>query len=122
MDRGPPRASVATNHARDAECELEIACDRDGTILGLRGRAFTDLGAYIRTIGATAARNIAQVMSGPYRIPNIRIDVSLMVTNKTPSGPIAGPAASRPISSANGSSTSRRATSASTASSSAGAT
>ena len=29
---------LATNHARDAECELEIACARDGTILGLRGR------------------------------------------------------------------------------------
>ena len=42
---------------------------RDGTILGLRGRACTDLGAYLRTVGATASRNIAQVMSGPYRIP-----------------------------------------------------
>ena len=29
---------LATNHARDAECELEIACDRDGTIRGLRGQ------------------------------------------------------------------------------------
>ena len=28
---------IASNHARDAECELEIACERDGTIRGLRG-------------------------------------------------------------------------------------
>ena len=28
---------IATNHARDVACELEIACDRDGTILALRG-------------------------------------------------------------------------------------
>jgi carbon-monoxide dehydrogenase large subunit len=82
---------LATNHARDAECELEIACARDGTILGLRGQAFTDLGAYLRTVGATASRNIAQVMSGPYRIPDIRIDVSLLMTNKTPSGTYRGP-------------------------------
>jgi len=82
---------LTTNHARDAECELEIACDRDGTILALRGRAFTDQGAYIRTNGPTAARNIAQVLTGPYRIPNSRIDVSLMVTNKTPSGTYRGP-------------------------------
>jgi carbon-monoxide dehydrogenase large subunit len=82
---------LATNHARDAECELEIACARDGTILGLRGQAFTDLGAYLRTVGATASRNIAQVMSGPYRIPHIRIDVSLLMTNKTPSGTYRGP-------------------------------
>ena len=64
---------------------------RDGTILGLRGRAFTDLGAYLRTVGATASRNITQVMSGPYRIPNIHIDVSLLMTNKTPSGTYRGP-------------------------------
>jgi len=82
---------LATNHARDVECELEIACDRDGTILALRGGAHADIGAYIRTNGATAARNIAQVLSGPYRIPNIHIDVSLLVTNKTPVGTYRGP-------------------------------
>ena len=82
---------LATNHARDAECELEIACARDGTILGLRGQAFTDLGAYVRTVGATASRNIAQVMSGPYRIPHVHIEVSLLMTNKTPSGTYRGP-------------------------------
>jgi len=82
---------LTTNHARDAECELEIACARDGTILALRGRAVTDQGAYIRTNGPTAARNIAQVLTGPYRIPASRIDVALMVTNKTPSGTYRGP-------------------------------
>lgn len=82
---------LATNHARDAECELEIACTHDGRILALRGQAFTDVGAYLRTVGATASRNIAQVMSGPYRIPDIRIDVSLLVTNKTPSGTYRAP-------------------------------
>jgi carbon-monoxide dehydrogenase large subunit len=82
---------MACNHARDAECELEIACERDGTILGLRGHAYTDVGAYLRTVGATASRNIAQVMSGPYRVPDIHIDVTLLVTNKTPSGTYRGP-------------------------------
>jgi carbon-monoxide dehydrogenase large subunit len=82
---------LATNHARNAECELEIACDANGTILGLRGHAATDQGAYIRTNGPTAARNIAQVLTGPYRIPNVRIDVSLMMTNKTPAGTYRGP-------------------------------
>jgi aerobic carbon-monoxide dehydrogenase large subunit len=82
---------TATNHARDVQCDLEIACDRDGTILGLRARAATDQGAYIRTNGPTPARNIAQVLTGPYRIPHVRIDVSLMVTNKTPVGTYRGP-------------------------------
>jgi aerobic carbon-monoxide dehydrogenase large subunit len=82
---------LATNHARNAECELEIACDADGTIRALRGHAFTDQGAYIRTNGPTAARNIAQVLTGPYRIPHVRIDVALMMTNKTPAGTYRGP-------------------------------
>jgi len=82
---------MALNHARDAACELEIACARDGTILALRGQAFTDLGAYLRTVGATASRNISQVMSGPYRIPHIHMDVTLVMTNKTPSGTYRGP-------------------------------
>jgi aerobic carbon-monoxide dehydrogenase large subunit len=82
---------LATNHARDVACEIEIACDRDGTILALRGHAEADVGAYLRTNGATAARNTAQVLSGPYRVPNIHMRVSLLVTNKTPVGTYRGP-------------------------------
>ena len=82
---------LATNHARDIECALEIACARDGAILGLRGEAAADLGAYLRTNGATAARNVVQVLSGPYRVPNIRVDVLLLMTNKTPAGTYRGP-------------------------------
>jgi carbon-monoxide dehydrogenase large subunit len=82
---------MTVNHAREAECEVEIACARDGTILGLRGHAHVDVGAYMRTNGAVGARNIAQFMSGPYRIENIDIDVSLWLTNKTPVGTYRGP-------------------------------
>ncbi|HTC02447.1 MAG TPA: molybdopterin cofactor-binding domain-containing protein, partial [Xanthobacteraceae bacterium] len=82
---------MSLSHARDAACDLEIACTRDGTILGLRGHAYTDLGAYVRTNGATASRNISQIMSGPYRIPHVRMDVTMVVTNKTPSGTYRGP-------------------------------
>ncbi len=82
---------MCMNHAREAECDVEIACSRDGTILGLRGHAYVDVGAYMRTNGAVAARNIAQFMSGPYRIPHIDIDVALQLTNKTPVGTYRGP-------------------------------
>ncbi|MGH6672478.1 MAG: xanthine dehydrogenase family protein molybdopterin-binding subunit [Xanthobacteraceae bacterium] len=82
---------MTINHAREAACDIEIACTRDGTVLGLRGHAFVDMGAYMRTNGAVGARNIAQFMSGPYRVPNIDIDVSLLMTNKTPVGTYRGP-------------------------------
>jgi carbon-monoxide dehydrogenase large subunit len=82
---------MAMNHAREAEAEVEIACEKDGTILGLRGHTYTDMGAYMRTNGAVGSRNVAQFMSGPYRIPNIDVDVTLFMTNKTPVGTYRGP-------------------------------
>jgi aerobic carbon-monoxide dehydrogenase large subunit len=82
---------TAVNHAREAECDIEIACRRDGTILALRGHAAANMGAYLRTNGAVASRNIVQFMSGPYRIPNIDLTASMWMTNKTPVGTYRGP-------------------------------
>src|SRR5436190_2941200 len=82
---------MTVNHAREAECDVEIACTREGRILGLRGHAYVDVGAYMRTNGAVGARNVAQFMSGPYQIENIDIDVALLLTNKTPVGTYRGP-------------------------------
>src|SRR5256885_2802531 len=82
---------TAMNHARQMDCDVEIACTSDGTILGLRGDVFVDLGDYIRTNGLTAPRNVAQFFSGPYRIPNIRISSHALVTNKTPTGTYRAP-------------------------------
>ena len=82
---------VATNHSREAECEVEIACDTAGRILALRAEGCVNTGAYIRTNAGTPPRNISQVMSGPYRIEHIQIEVRLLVSNKTPSGTYRAP-------------------------------
>ena len=82
---------ISANHAREAECELQIACHYDGTILALQGNVHADVGAYTRTNGMVGARNTAQFLSGPYRIPDICIETSLMLTNKTPVGTYRGP-------------------------------
>jgi carbon-monoxide dehydrogenase large subunit len=82
---------TAMNHAREADCEAEIACRRDGTIVGLRGEVFVDLGAYVRTNGLIAPRTLAQFFSGPYRVPNIHIASTALLTNKTPSGTYRAP-------------------------------
>ena len=82
---------MAMNHAREAEGDLEIACARDGTILALRGDVRTDMGAYMRTNGAVGARNIAQFMAGAYRVPHVKLDSHLWMTNKTPVGTYRGP-------------------------------
>src|SRR5712691_7440755 len=65
---------LASNHSREMDCEIEIACERNGTVLALRGRVWVDMGAYMRANGSIPPRNVAQFLSGPYRIPNIGID------------------------------------------------
>lgn len=82
---------LAMTHAREVECELEIACELDGTIRGLRGRGAYDLGAYIRPNAVTAPRNFVQMAGGPYRIPALHMDVAMLVSNKTPAGSYRGP-------------------------------
>ena len=82
---------TAMNHARQADCEVEIACRSDGTILGVRGEVFVDLGAYVRTNGLIQPRTLAQCLTGPYRVPNVRITSTALLTNKTPSGTYRAP-------------------------------
>ncbi|MBM3486394.1 MAG: xanthine dehydrogenase family protein molybdopterin-binding subunit [Alphaproteobacteria bacterium] len=82
---------IAANHAREVECTLEIACRRDGRILAFRGHARADLGAYVRTNGVMGPRNVAQILSGPYDVANIEMDVELLLTNKTPAGTYRAP-------------------------------
>ncbi|TMG75042.1 MAG: xanthine dehydrogenase family protein molybdopterin-binding subunit [Betaproteobacteria bacterium] len=82
---------LASNHSREMDCEIEIACGRNGTILALRGRVWVDMGAYMRANGSIPPRNVAQFLSGPYRIPNIHVESSALLTNKTPVGTYRGP-------------------------------
>ncbi len=82
---------LAASHARECEIEIEIRCDAEGRILALLGTAHVDMGAYVRTAGAISPRNVAQFLSGPYRVPVIRVDSSMVFTNKSPIGTYRGP-------------------------------
>jgi carbon-monoxide dehydrogenase large subunit len=82
---------LSSNHSREMDCELEIACDIDGKILALRGKVWVDVGAYFRSNATVPTRNVAQFMSGPYAIENIHIESFPQLTNKTPIGTYRGP-------------------------------
>jgi carbon-monoxide dehydrogenase large subunit len=82
---------LASNHSREMQCEIEILCERDGTIVALRGEAWVDMGAYMRANGSIPPRNVAQFLSGPYRVPNLHMRSSALLTNKTPVGTYRGP-------------------------------
>jgi len=82
---------LSAAHARETEIDLAIACAKDGRILALRGTAYSDMGAYIRPNAVTAPRNIAQVVSGPYRVANVDMRVVMAMTTKTPTASYRGP-------------------------------
>ncbi|UFS76691.1 xanthine dehydrogenase family protein molybdopterin-binding subunit [Tardiphaga sp. 37S4] len=82
---------MAINHSRDIACELSLACRSDGMMLGLRGRVFADMGAYIRTNGGVVPAKAAQFLPGPYRIPHVSVSVEAFMTSKTPVGTYRGP-------------------------------
>ncbi|HYB54126.1 MAG TPA: molybdopterin cofactor-binding domain-containing protein, partial [Thermoanaerobaculia bacterium] len=66
----------ATIHGRDHVQEVELAARRDGTILGLRATVWANLGGYLST-ASTGIPTILHglMLSGAYKIPNIREDV-----------------------------------------------
>lgn len=82
---------MSTNHSRDVGCTVEIACSREGKILGLRAEVVGDMGAYIRTNGGVVPTAAGMFLQGPYRIENVDLTVLALMTNKTPVGTYRGP-------------------------------
>lgn len=81
----------AANHSREQHHDVAVGLRRDGTIVAIHDRFWNDMGAYVRTHGATAPNNTAAYIPGPYRVANYRADVTCVVTNKTPAGTYRAP-------------------------------
>ncbi len=75
----------STNHGRDHIADFELAARRDGTILGLRGKCFANLGAYLST-AAPGVPTILHglILTGCYAIPALDYEVLGVFTNTTP--------------------------------------
>jgi carbon-monoxide dehydrogenase large subunit len=82
---------IAANHSREIDCELELALDAQGRLLGLRAKLVADMGAYVRTNGSVVPAKTAQFLPGPYRIANFECEVIGVMTNKTPVGTYRAP-------------------------------
>lgn len=82
---------LAISHARDVTCELEIACESDGRIRGIRAQSAVNIGAYVRTTTTITPRNVSMFIPGPYRIPGYLSEVHMVVSNKSPTGTYRGP-------------------------------
>ena len=74
---------------RDQYWSLDVAVDADGKLLGIRGRLIHDLGAYALQ-DVNIPYNSASMLSGPYMLPALTMDVVVAATNKTPVSSVRG--------------------------------
>src|ERR1700745_4372391 len=83
---------LASAHARDHTYDLTISADRDGTLLGIEGDIYIDAGAYaLWPTGAFQEASMAsRNLTGPYRIPHLKLNAHTVATNKAPMGPYRG--------------------------------
>src|SRR6266545_3376613 len=74
---------------RDQYWSIDIAVAADGKLMGVRGTLVHDVGAYALQ-DVNIPFNSASMMSGPYILPSLAIDVTVAATNKTPVSSIRG--------------------------------
>ncbi|WP_037577548.1 xanthine dehydrogenase family protein molybdopterin-binding subunit [Phaeacidiphilus oryzae] len=80
---------VAASHAREQRHRIALAADGEGRLLGLRDRFTVNFGAGTLT-GLVVPYNSVVHLLGPYRVPNVEIDVRAALTNTAPTSPYRG--------------------------------
>lgn len=69
--------------------DIQVACDKNGMVTGLKLRAIGDSGAYA-SVGTKVMERVAGHASGGYHIPNAAIEALTVYTNNIPSGAMRG--------------------------------
>lgn len=80
---------TAASHAREQIHRIELAADAEGRIVAVRDRITVNFGAYNMT-GLVVPYNSLCHLLGPYRIPNVDIDVVGVLTNTAFATPYRG--------------------------------
>ena len=80
---------LATHQERDQYWDMEIAVDDQAKILGVRGQLIHETGAYVPW-GIVLPWITATTVPGPYVIPNFKLDVWSVYTNKIQTTPVRG--------------------------------
>ena len=76
--------------AWDRHYEASLATKRDGTLTGLRVKLVDDLGGTPEGAGAISSAKPLTSFTGCYTIPTAEYDLTLVLTNKLPTGPYRG--------------------------------
>ena len=81
---------ISMPHGRGQVQYVELGCERDGTITGMRVRIVGDAGAYAGFGGALGMGPTRMMAQGVYRIPKISFECAVALTNTTPMGAFRG--------------------------------
>ncbi len=81
---------AVTWHGRGQLQEVELAAQRDGTVLAIRSRIVADMGAHLEPYSAFVPTVTPDLQTGCYRIPASQNTIQGVYTNKAPTGPYRG--------------------------------
>ena len=73
---------AATTHGRDQITYMEIAANKDGEVLAMKGRFVCDMGAYLQLLTPVIPSFSGLMMTGCYKIPALSFEQTLVFTNK----------------------------------------
>jgi aerobic carbon-monoxide dehydrogenase large subunit len=80
---------LTATQERDQYWDMELALDRDGKILGVRGKLLHDGGAYVPH-GIIMPLITSTTVPGPYVVPAYHLEVTVAFTNKPGTAPVRG--------------------------------
>lgn len=69
--------------------KVRLGANKEGKLLAMEGEIYGDTGAYA-SLGAAVIRKCGLMLSGPYYIPNIKVDTYCVYTNNPPAGAFRG--------------------------------
>ncbi len=81
---------IASAHARQEKCDVTLAVDDDGVLVGAELKHFDDAGAYPMP-GGSAGPLVGMLITGPYRVPHLAWESTAIYTNTCGSASYRGP-------------------------------
>ncbi|MGO9453081.1 MAG: xanthine dehydrogenase family protein molybdopterin-binding subunit [Candidatus Binataceae bacterium] len=73
---------ASTTHGRDQITYLEVAAQKDGTVLAIKAHFVCDMGAYLQLLTPAIPGFSGLMMTGCYKIPALSFDQQMVFTNK----------------------------------------
>jgi carbon-monoxide dehydrogenase large subunit len=72
-------------HGRDHVTKIELACDLEGNFIAFRTETLANVGAYLSNFATVTPTFLhGTLMAGPYKVPNVYVNVKTVFTNTAP--------------------------------------